>query len=174
MGRLEGKSVVITGAGSGIGRAAALALVDAGWSVAVVGRRQELDWLRARLGATSAELRPVAVCALQGMAGVGKSYLCDRFFEENQAAFPGGYVVVSLSPVALQSGKGLEVKTRTGDGFGGVEQAVTDAKMRRLRRLAGVWLGEQQAGWSAIRLDVIGIRMRRGREPELSHIRAVG
>lgn len=68
----------------------------------------------------------------------------------------------------------VEVKTRTGDGFGGVEQAVTDAKMRRLRRLAGVWLGEQQAGWSAIRLDVIGIRMRRGREPELSHIRAVG
>ena len=32
---------VVTGAGSGIGRAAALALVEAGWSVAVIGRRRE-------------------------------------------------------------------------------------------------------------------------------------
>jgi tetratricopeptide (TPR) repeat protein len=63
-----------------------------------VGRREELDWLRARLADPAVELRPVAVCALQGMAGVGKSYLCDQFFEENRAAFPGGYCLLSLSP----------------------------------------------------------------------------
>ncbi|PPQ26783.1 SDR family oxidoreductase [Rhodopila globiformis] len=32
---------IITGAGSGIGRASALALLDGGWSVALVGRRQD-------------------------------------------------------------------------------------------------------------------------------------
>jgi tetratricopeptide (TPR) repeat protein len=63
-----------------------------------VGRQRELDWLQARLCGASAKLRPVAVCALQGMPGVGKSYLCDQFFERNRAAFPGGYVVLSLSP----------------------------------------------------------------------------
>ena len=37
--RLEGKIAVITGAGSGIGRASALALCEDGWSVVLVGRR---------------------------------------------------------------------------------------------------------------------------------------
>ena len=35
------KSIVVTGAGSGVGRAAALACLDAGWGVAVLGRRQD-------------------------------------------------------------------------------------------------------------------------------------
>jgi NAD(P)-dependent dehydrogenase (short-subunit alcohol dehydrogenase family) len=36
-----GKTALVTGAGSGVGRATALALVAAGWSVALVGRRQD-------------------------------------------------------------------------------------------------------------------------------------
>ncbi|MEQ1784710.1 MAG: SDR family oxidoreductase, partial [Hyphomonadaceae bacterium] len=34
-------SILITGAGSGIGRATAVAFVGAGWNVALVGRRQD-------------------------------------------------------------------------------------------------------------------------------------
>ncbi|ETB42972.1 hypothetical protein O975_04995, partial [Mycobacterium avium subsp. paratuberculosis 11-1786] len=37
----------------------------------------------------------------------------------------------------------VEVKTRTGDGYGGLPQAVTPRKVRRLRRLAGLWLAGQ-------------------------------
>jgi hypothetical protein len=37
--------------------------------------------------------RPAAVV---GMGGVGKSYLVDRFYWENAARFPGGYLRVAL------------------------------------------------------------------------------
>ena len=68
----------------------------------------------------------------------------------------------------------VEVKTRTGDGFGGVEQAVTPDKVRRLRRLAGLWLAGQDAGWAAVRIDVIGVRIGRRRTPEIMHLPGVG
>ena len=68
----------------------------------------------------------------------------------------------------------VEVKTRTGEQFGGVEQAVTPVKVRRLRRLAGVWLAQQHGSWSSVRIDVITIRIGRRRTPELTHIQGVG
>ena len=68
----------------------------------------------------------------------------------------------------------VEVKTRTSDVFGGVEQAVTPDKVRRLRRLAGLWLAGQDGSWAAVRIDVIGVRIGRQRTPELTHLRAVG
>lgn len=37
---MAGQFCVITGAGSGVGRACALALLDDGWSVALAGRRK--------------------------------------------------------------------------------------------------------------------------------------
>lgn len=67
----------------------------------------------------------------------------------------------------------VEVKTRTGDQFGGVAQAVTAAKVRRLRRLAGVWLSRQRTGWAAVRIDVVAIRIGRRRTPEITHIQGV-
>lgn len=68
----------------------------------------------------------------------------------------------------------VEVKTRTGDGFGGVEYAVTPEKLRRIRRLAGVWLAGQSTAWPQVRIDVIGVRVGRRRTPELTHLRGVG
>jgi putative endonuclease len=68
----------------------------------------------------------------------------------------------------------VEVKTRTSDQFGGVEQAVTPQKVRRLRRLAGLWLAQQQGSWATVRIDVIAIRIGRRRIPEITHIQAVG
>lgn len=68
----------------------------------------------------------------------------------------------------------VEVKTRTSDQFGGVSQAVTPTKVRRLRRLAGLWLAAQTGSWSAVRIDVIGVRIGRTRVPEITHLQGVG
>ncbi|MBV8862556.1 MAG: YraN family protein [Mycobacterium sp.] len=68
----------------------------------------------------------------------------------------------------------VEVKTRTGDGFGGLAEAVTAQKARRLRRLAAIWLATQDQRWAAIRLDVIGVRIRRCRTPEITHLQGIG
>ena len=68
----------------------------------------------------------------------------------------------------------VEVKTRTSDQFGGVAQAVTPLKVRRLRRLAGLWLAAQSRSWAAVRIDVIGVRIGRTRTPEITHMQGVG
>lgn len=68
----------------------------------------------------------------------------------------------------------VEVKTRSGDQFGGLAEAVTAAKLRRLRRLAGLWLADNDARWAAIRIDVIGVRIGRRRTPEIVHLEGVG
>jgi putative endonuclease len=68
----------------------------------------------------------------------------------------------------------VEVKTRTSDQFGGVLQAVTPEKLRRLRRLAGLWLAAHRGSWARVRIDVVGIRIGRTPTPELTHLEAVG
>ena len=68
----------------------------------------------------------------------------------------------------------VEVKTRTSDRFGGVEQAVTPDKLRRLRRLAGLWLAGRDGSWAAVRIDVIGVRIGPRRAPEITHLQGVG
>jgi putative endonuclease len=68
----------------------------------------------------------------------------------------------------------VEVKTRTGDGYGGLSEAVTMAKVRRIRRLAACWLSQQDEHWPALRIDVIGVRIGRSRTRELAHLKGVG
>ncbi|SPM37582.1 Predicted endonuclease distantly related to archaeal Holliday junction resolvase [Mycobacterium rhizamassiliense] len=68
----------------------------------------------------------------------------------------------------------VEVKTRTGDAFGGLAYAVTERKVRRLRRLAGLWLAGQDDGWAAVRLDVIGVRLAQDRVPVITHLQGIG
>ncbi|MCV7102467.1 YraN family protein [Mycobacterium palustre] len=68
----------------------------------------------------------------------------------------------------------VEVKTRRGDGYGGLAYAVTPRKVGRLRRLAGLWLTGQDQRWAALRLDVIGVRVGRHRTPEITHLQGIG
>jgi NAD(P)-dependent dehydrogenase (short-subunit alcohol dehydrogenase family) len=72
---------LVTGAGSGIGRAAALGLVDAGWTVAVAGRRRaQLDETAALAGPARSRVLPVA-------GDVGNPQDVGRIFETVREAF---------------------------------------------------------------------------------------
>lgn len=84
-----------------------------------------------------------------------------------------GELDVIASDTTTRSVVFVEVKTRTGDGYGGLAHAVTPRKVRRLRRLAGLWLAGQDGGWAAVRIDVIGVRIGRCRTPEITHLQGV-
>jgi len=116
---------------------------------------------RTQLGAFGEQLA-VGYLSSLGLRIMARNWRC-RYGEIDVIAEDAGRTVVFV-----------EVKTRTGDGFGGLAQAVTPQKVRRLRRLAGLWLAGQEQRWPAIRLDVIGVRVGRRREPEVFHLQGVG
>ncbi|ATL69440.1 YraN family protein [Nocardia terpenica] len=68
----------------------------------------------------------------------------------------------------------VEVKTRSGLGFGTPAEAVTFVKQQRIRRLALLWLNEQAGPWRNIRFDVVSVLVPRdGGEPVITHLEAV-
>ncbi|WP_067548196.1 YraN family protein [Nocardia crassostreae] len=67
----------------------------------------------------------------------------------------------------------IEVKTRRGLGFGPLAEAVTFDKQRRIRRLALLWLAEQDGPWLRVRFDVVSVLLRPGQDPVIEHLEAV-
>jgi tetratricopeptide (TPR) repeat protein len=66
-----------------------------------VGREEELRQIASSV--LPEERKPVALCALQGMPGIGKTYLAEHFFAENQQRFPGGLRRLIIDPRAPQT-----------------------------------------------------------------------
>lgn len=118
-------------------------------------------WTRAEIGALGEQLAVDHLTSL-GLEVLDRNWRC-RYGELDVIAAdrPTGTVVF------------VEVKTRTTDHFGGVQYAVTPDKVRRLRRLAGLWLASHTDRWAAVRIDVVGVRIGRRREPEITHLQAV-
>lgn len=119
-------------------------------------------WTRAEIGALGEQLAVEHLTSL-GLAVLDRNWRC-RY----------GELDVIAVDRTTRTAVFVEVKTRTSDRFGGVEQAVTPDKVRRLRRLAGLWLAGQNDSWALVRIDVIGVRIGRQRIPEITHLRAVG
>lgn len=57
-----------------------------------------------------------------------------------------------------------EVKTRTSNRFGAPVEAITPTKQRRIRMLAGLWLGANGLGGD-LRFDVASVMIERGKDP---------
>ncbi|MGV0785525.1 YraN family protein [Mycolicibacterium sp. XJ2] len=120
------------------------------------------SWTRAEIGALGEQL------AVDHLRSLGL-----RVLERNWRCRYGELDVIAVDDSA-RTAVFVEVKTRTSERFGGVEEAVTPQKVRRLRRLAGLWLAAQQTAWSQVRIDVVGVRIGRRRSPEITHIQGVG
>lgn len=67
----------------------------------------------------------------------------------------------------------VEVKTRSGTGYGAPLEAVTARKAARLRRLLLSWLREHDERAPALRVDAIGIVLRAGADPRIDHLRGI-
>jgi serine/threonine protein kinase/tetratricopeptide (TPR) repeat protein len=72
-----------------------------------VGRQEELSLLARHLLPEPAEAAPATVCAVQGMPGVGKSFLADRFALDRAERFEGGYLRIILDPKSPASPEDL-------------------------------------------------------------------
>lgn len=116
---------------------------------------------RIQLGALGEQVATDHLCGL-GLQILQRNWRC-RYGELDVIAAEGDGTLVFV-----------EVKTRSGDGYGGVEQAVTPDKVRRIRRLAALWLAGQDRRWAQVRIDVVGVRIGRRRDPEVTHLRGVG
>jgi putative endonuclease len=131
-----------------------------------VGARGErggmTTWTRNQIGALGEDL------AVEHLRSLGL-----RVLDRNWRCRYGELDVIAIDPT-VGAVVFVEVKTRTSDLFGGVAQAVTPDKVRRLRRLAGLWLAGQSEHWAGVRLDVIGVRIGRCAVPEITHVQGVG
>lgn len=68
----------------------------------------------------------------------------------------------------------VEVKTRSGPGYGRPEEAVTPLKLARMRRVAQRWLAANRVGWVEVRFDVVAVLFdRRSGEVVVDHLPGV-
>ncbi len=63
----------------------------------------------------------------------------------------------------------VEVKTRRSLALGSPLEAITPAKLGRIRMLAGIWLSRQAGFFTAVRIDGLGIVA--GPQPQYFHVR---
>lgn len=119
---------------------------------------------RQRVGAQGEDLAAAALEA-QGMQVLARNWRCK---------------VGEIDIVALELVDGrrtlvfCEVKCRTGLGFGSPLEAITHAKLRKLRQLSAHWLATEDVHADDIRLDAVGVVLIRAKAPEITHVRAIG
>jgi putative endonuclease len=67
-----------------------------------------------------------------------------------------------------------EVKTRSSTDYGEPLEAIDRRKADRLRRLGARWLLAHDCHPDDIRIDLVGVLVRRGRPVEVEHVEGVG
>jgi putative endonuclease len=67
----------------------------------------------------------------------------------------------------------VEVKTRRSVRFGQPAEAVTPAKLARLRRLTARWIADSGLHPPRVRIDVVAVLPQRSGAAKIDHLRAV-
>lgn len=67
----------------------------------------------------------------------------------------------------------VEVKTRRSAAYGHPAEAVTSAKLARVRRLVAAWLAAHDVHPGSVRVDVIAVLLPPGAPARLEHLRGV-
>lgn len=85
--------------------------------------------------------------------------------------------IVAIEPASRQGADDVvvlvEVKCRSGTGYGEPLESITAAKARTLRRLAQAWLVASPRWVPTIRIDAIGVLRRSDGPPVITHIRGI-
>lgn len=89
---------------------------------------------------------------------------------------PSGELDLVLCDAASREIVVAEVKTRAGVAFGHPFEAITPAKLARLRRLAGEWCAahaDEVGSHPRVRIDAVAVIAPRDRPPVVEHLRGV-
>ena len=96
-----------------------------------------------------------------GMVIVARNWSC-REGELDIVAMEGADLVV------------VEVKTRSSRAMGGPLEQIPPVKVRRLRRLAALWMAESKLIVREVRVDAIGVTLDRRGRPAIEHLAGIG
>lgn len=131
---------------------------------------------------------PVGQGAKAAVGAFGEQLVADRLLEQGWTVLERNWRSRSrecpgeLDLIALDPGGALvvvEVRTRRGDSCGTALESVTPLKLRRLRRLFGVWWRSQDPSSrvrhaGGPRIDVVAVQLRHRGPSRLTHVRGVG
>ena len=114
----------------------------------------------------------------QAMGGYGEACAARHLVEQGMVVLDRNWRC-ELGKVDLVPRDGpvlvfCEVKTRATAAYGAPVEAVTPAKLHRLRRLAARWVAERGLRVPEIRLDLVGVRLDLAGEGRFDHLRGVG
>jgi putative endonuclease len=109
----------------------------------------------------SGEDRAANYLVAQGWRVLARNWRCRNGELDIIAWDPDGVLVV------------CEVKTRRGLGYGDPLEAITYAKVRKLRELTAEWLRSSDVRIPRVRLDAIGLVLHRDGAAEVTHVRGI-
>lgn len=98
-----------------------------------VGREEELAILKEALLPASGAPQVTVICNVQGMAGVGKTWLVEHFYDQHRAAFPGGLLRLVLDPASPRTADELIGQLADAVKLPGGETPLEERLVRALR-----------------------------------------
>ncbi|MFC5338569.1 YraN family protein [Leucobacter denitrificans] len=106
--------------------------------------------------------------------GFAEQYLLERGFHLIERNWRCRYGELDLIMREGKTTVAVEVKTRSGTGFGSPLEAITPQKVARLRRLLLEWSRERNVRGGRLRIDGIGITLQSNAPaPQVVHLRSI-